>query len=131
MSHKAKNLAIQSSPESGTLSDRVVYVPSLRYIREGNTYIPSVDISSAKAYGQIQYMTTPGNGFASDAAVTEVENHADDSHASDLLMMVGDMILFAAAFRVIANRWGHVNVLRWDNRRMSYIEQCVKVGSHG
>jgi hypothetical protein len=103
----------------------MVIVPSLRYKLDPTSgqHVPVADISPAKEFGNIVFLTTPGNRYVNQLVIDEIVSKMEDIGPDDVIMMTGDMILFAIAAGEMAGYFGYFNTLRWYSRENRYIKE--------
>lgn len=97
-----------------------VYVPSLRYKNGPDGFVPTADITPAESFGEIVYLTTPGNNPVTQAAIDDLINKIDDITEQDYILLTGDVVLLGIALGEMAMRLDTIRVLRWDGREKTY-----------
>lgn len=99
-----------------------VYISSMRFKHDPETgeAHPLVDISSAAKYGEITYLTTPGNTKISQSKIQDIAEKMRDSSPEDFILLTGDIFLTSVAISEFGLTHGFVKILRWDRRELSY-----------
>jgi hypothetical protein len=86
-----------------------------------------MDMTSAKPYGELVtlYPEQPNDVFACSKHTYLIKNKLKDAESSDYLLVVGNMILVLLTFGVLLEKFGYVNVLLYDVRKMTYVPRVV------
>jgi hypothetical protein len=92
----------------------------MRFKYSDDGYIPVVDITPAEAFGEIKYLTTPGNNPVTQEAINALIDAMADVDENDLILLTGDTLLCSIALGEMAAIFGKVRLLRWHNREASY-----------
>jgi hypothetical protein len=97
-----------------------VLIPSLRYKMNGDNFEPIVDIAPAAQFGEITYLTTPGNNVLHAIAIDQVRRAMAESNEDDMIMLTGDTVLVSVAIGEYAAMYDKIRVLRWHSRDNEY-----------
>ena len=100
-----------------------VYVTQESSRREGDRWVPSVDLSPALEFGQIRILMPPGTSFFSPApTIAALKEALRDFTEWDFLLPMGDPVIMAAASMIAAQRTGgRVALLKWDRQIRRYV----------
>ena len=101
-----------------------VYVPQVpsRYETTIDSWVPTVNLDPAKAFGEISILLPPEAGRMAPKALQEIllkglENITKD----DWLLATGDPIITAIANAIAVQKLdGLLRLLRWDKRAKAY-----------
>lgn len=105
-----------------------VFIPILptRYDKATDKRVPSLDLNAAAKYGELVNMLIgPVGKEELPEALDNIREQSQYIEKNDLVLVVGDVVLVAAAIAYVSQRNGSVNVLRWDRQRRDY--DVVKV----
>jgi len=98
-----------------------VYVTQLPTRRENNGWVPTVDITPAREFGEIVYLMPPGMNFP-DAEMVESQLESSLAHfaAEDFLLPMGDPIVMVVAAALLGAERVPFKVLKWDRITKRY-----------
>lgn len=103
------------------MSSGSVYVTQVPARREGASWVPTVDITAARDFGDIRLLVPSGmNQSTTDDAVYQMKAGLKEYTAEDYLLLLGDPVLIGAAVAVLAPRFTKLNLLKWDRKNMKY-----------
>jgi hypothetical protein len=100
-----------------------VFIPSLRFRKNDNgEYAPVFDTTLAEKYGEVVFLTTPGNAPVNQMAIDLAANVLSDKVTDkDYILLSGDMVLFAVVVAQMAHELGFARILRWEPRDNKYL----------
>jgi len=108
-----------------------VYVPQQpsRFDPATRLWIPTVNISPAKVYGEIIVMLPPNaNRLHTAPLVAALRDVMADFTIDDFIVAVGDPSLIATAACLAAKKTGGVlRILKWDRMANNYIPVEINV----
>lgn len=104
-----------------------VYITQIPARLEASRWIPIVDVSPAKEYGELKVMLPAGINFHAAAPVIQQlrDELRDFRGDEDYLLPIGDPLVMAAAAALIARREPSFKMLKWDRYSRKYL--CYKV----
>lgn len=101
-----------------------VYVPQIpsRYDSQIQSWVPTVNLDPAKAFGQIEILLPPEAGrMAPDALRKILLKSMEKITANDWLLATGDPVITAIATTISVQKLdGLLRLLRWDKRVKAY-----------
>lgn len=110
--------------QANTSSTRTVLVPNLptRFDSATGLYVPTVDLTGVEPrWGRLRIATEgrvhPGNIKSSIAAVRAA---VEEMQPGDMVMMMGDSVVVAAALAAAWDLMGEFLVLRWKRELAEY-----------
>lgn len=102
----------------------VTQIPSRRD-RETRLWVPTVNITPAEKFGQIETLLPPGSQFfAAKEAVRIIKQrlHDIDYQPQDYFLPLGSPVVMTVAGAIAARRGnGRLNVLVWDGQNGNYV----------
>lgn len=102
-----------------------VFFPQVPSRREGNMWVPTINIAPAERHGDIETLLPPGSQFFAAAETTRLIKqrlHELDYQQGDFLVAVGNPVIMFVTAAVAARRSnGCLNVLVWDKHSSSYV----------
>ena len=101
---------------------RKVFIPQVptRFDHATQERVPSLDLNPARQYGEFVEMTHYSRPGRTDEALAELKTTIRHATADDLILVVGDIVLVAAAISMMNDMFGRALVLRWDRDKKSY-----------
>ena len=106
---------------SNTNENRVL-VTQLPSRREGDSWVPSIDISPAQKWGEIKILLPMGMNFPTADLVREQLYSALEvfDRERDILLPMGDPIVQAFACAMLGAHFGQFRMLKWDRHDKAY-----------
>lgn len=108
-----------------------VFVPQVpsRFDRAARIWVPIVDLSSAKQYGELVELLPPeANRLHTGPLVAAMKESMAQITEQDWLVAVGDPSLIAAAAAIAAARChGALRILKWDRITSTYLAVEMKL----
>lgn len=102
-----------------------VYVPQQpsRFDSATRLWIPTINLDSAKAFGEVLVMLPPNaNRLHTAPLVAALKEQMAECTAEDYIVAVGDPSLIAAAACIAARKTGGLlRMLKWDRMSSTYI----------
>lgn len=102
-----------------------VYIPQMpsRFDHATNLWIPTVNISPAKRFGEVTVILPPAAGRASlELCLKALEDALQDFGGEDVLLALGDPTMYAMAAVIAArNNNGVLRMLKWDRIMADYL----------
>jgi hypothetical protein len=98
-----------------------VYITQLPARREGNAWVPTVDVTPAREFGELIYLIPHGMNFP-EAEMVEPQLVAGLANfkAEDYLLPMGDPVVMAAAGAVLGALRKPFKLLKWDRIAKRY-----------
>lgn len=79
------------------------------------------DYSAADRFGDVKIIySSIGREFYPTAAIEHARRVLSNMREDDYLVMSGDPALCAICVTVAVEKWGRVNILRWDRNALNY-----------
>lgn len=106
-----------------------VWVPQQpsRYDKAYDVWVPSINLTPAAIYGEIEILLPPG---ASPIALSPIKQALKEKFANstsdDLLVAVGDPSLIALCAVLLAQKHQRLNMLKWDKNNGNYFKVEVE-----
>lgn len=98
-----------------------VIVPSLRYKQAlDGSYIPTTDITPAEEFGELVYLTPPGNWQLTQENMDTIIERMECVREDDIILLTGDIVVCAVVIGEMAARFDMFRVLRWHGRDNAY-----------
>lgn len=100
-----------------------VYVTQVPHRRDGEAFVPSINIGPATEHGTLVVMMPPRAPFVTTHDLFEQLRFSlqdYDAEAGDCLLPLGDPVVAAAACAVLAIE-GPFTILRWDRNVGRYV----------
>lgn len=108
-----------------------VYAPQLpsRYDAATKLWIPTVNIDSARSFGDVKVMLPPNaNRLHISPLVAALKEQMHDFGEEDYVVAIGDPSLIAAASCIAAKKAaGWLRMLKWDRQTSQYIAVEVQI----
>lgn len=109
--------------------DPIVFVTQIpsRHTR-GDQYIQTVDISSAKNFGEPRIIFPMGMNYPSmEIIADQLEESLADFQDQDFLLPLGDTMLMIAAAAILGRSFGDFTMLKWDRQERKYFTYLITV----
>ncbi len=93
----------------------------------------TINISSAKKYGEIKVLTTRSNliNYDQKAVVLQIEEGLLDYSEDDYILCLGDPIIIGIASAIAAiNNDNCLNLLKWDRQEQQYMPFTINLNIH-
>lgn len=93
---------------------------------------PKLNYADAERFGEVNFIAfddySPVSNSERNQATRERINAMIEDHmkATDHLLLVGDPILIGLAIHKAIEKFGQVNVLKWDRMNTKYVSFAVK-----
>lgn len=108
----------------------VIYITQLPSRRnpESGAYVPTVDVTPAKLFGDLRFIFPPGMNVQDMRAAAETMKVAlrDFDPASDYLLPMGDPALMVLAAAQLGSRWVDFKILKWDRHSGAYFTHKIE-----
>jgi hypothetical protein len=93
-------------------------------------FVPKFDLSSAKQYGDVEYLLTPTAApFNSGPVVKELKQKLSWFGDNDSLLLIGNPVLIGCAVAIAAKvNNGRVKVLQWSGTDRRYVAVQLDLG---
>jgi hypothetical protein len=106
-----------------------VYVTQIPSRITDGAWIPTVDVSPARVFGELKVMLPSGINYAEAAPVVlQLRGLLRDFDPdNDFLLAVGDPVVMAVAAALIGNEHDYFTLLKWDRRQARYLPYEVKM----
>lgn len=103
-----------------------VYVvqQAMKFDKRSSSLRPKYDVSSAKRYGEIEWLLSPSAApFSNESVIEELHQKLQYYTSDDYLLLIGNpaLIGFVVAIAAIYSL-GHVRVLQWSGKDKRYID---------
>lgn len=102
-----------------------VYVPQQpsRFDSATRLWIPTINLDSAKAFGEVLVMLPPNaNRLHTAPLIAALKDQMAECSAEDYIVAVGDPSLIAAAACIATRKTGGLlRMLKWDRMSSTYI----------
>lgn len=102
-----------------------VYVPQQpsRFDQATRLWIPTINLDSAKAFGDVTVMLPPNaNRLHTAPLIAALKEQMNDLNEHDYIVAVGDPSLIAAAACIASRKTGGLlRMLKWDRMSSTYI----------
>jgi len=101
-----------------------VFVPQVpsRYDQSINSWVPIINLDSAKVFGEIEVLLPPEAGRMLPEQIQSIlSDKLYNISEEDWLLATGDPILIGITAALAANRLeGRLRILRWNKRQKNY-----------
>lgn len=99
-----------------------VFVTQLPSRLEDGVWVPSVDVSPAKEFGELVFVIPPGlNHPTADTVIQQLRDRLHDFNSvEDFLLPMGDPVIMAAASALLGRRTSWFRLLKWDRITRRY-----------
>lgn len=88
-----------------------------KYDHDQKTFVPSVDLTPAREFGELVYLTPIGAGFDPAAMLDTLRENLNGFTEDDFLLPIGSPVLIAWAAGIAANlTGGKIKLLEWPRR---------------
>ena len=108
-----------------------VFIPQVpsRFDGGSNLWIPTVNVSRAKDFGDLVVMLPPAASRTGiDACAASIARQMEDYGPEDYLIAIGDPTLYAVAACCAARQTdGLLRMLKWDRISSNYILEEVEL----
>jgi hypothetical protein len=100
-----------------------VFITQIPSRKEGDRWLPTVDISTAEFFGEVVIMLPPSAAFfAGQNIVEELKRHLATFTHDDYFLPMGDPMIMAVGGGIAARRAnGSLKVLKWDKMTKKYL----------
>lgn len=103
-----------------------VFVTQLPSRRENGVWIPILDITPAKEFGELNIMSPSGmNQVTLQNIILPIQQKLQAFKDDDYLLPLGDPLLMVLASAFLGARRKHFNVLKWDRKVAKYYSYTV------
>lgn len=99
-----------------------VLVTQLPSRREGDAWVPTVDITPASKHGEVEILLPMGMNFPSAEMIKEqlYPKLIAFDRSRDILLPMGDPIVMAVACAILGSHLGGFEMLKWDRHDRAY-----------
>lgn len=99
-----------------------VLVTQLPSRREGDSWVPTIDITPASKHGEVEIILPMGINFPSAEMIKEqlYKKIIAFDRSRDILLPMGDPIVMAVACAMMGSYHGHFRMLKWDRHDHGY-----------
>lgn len=98
-----------------------VFVTQLPSRYEDGSWVPSVDVSPAKDFGELVFIIPPGFNHPSiETALPQLLAKLEEFTEHDYLLPMGDPLLMSAASAILGSRFQAFKMLKWDRLTRKY-----------
>lgn len=108
-----------------TNSERpMVYIPHLvtKYDKTRDRVIPSMDFTPAAKYGELNLILDDDfNPLFFQRTIEQIKWALVNFRDCDYFLPVGDPAIIGACCSIIVEKFGVLNILKWDKKTQSYI----------
>ena len=104
----------------------VVQVPH-RHDPQKGRLVPVVDLSDAKRFGELKFLTGPNAKPFDSSVIQEIERNLRHFKPTDFLLLIGAPILMGIATAYAADVAGTVKFLSWNGRESAYTPVEIEV----
>ena len=102
------------------MKESKIFVTQLPARRENNQWVPIVDITPAKEFGDIVVMLPSGINYPDTNSVKEqLIPQLEEFGEEDFLLPLGDPLVMTVATALVARK-GFFKILRWDRQSRRY-----------
>jgi len=117
----------RSEQKGNSVSQPVVYITQLSTRREGSAWVPTVDITPAKEFGDLVYLLPSGMNYPSLGEVLPVlqAGLAKFRHSQDMVLPMGDPTVIMAVGAILGAAGDSFKLLKWDRKSHRYFIQEI------
>lgn len=103
-----------------------VFVTQIPGRRENDAWVPSIDISPAKEFGDLEIIFPVGYNFPSlEIALPKLRERLSTFLPGDYLLALGDPTLMMAASALLGRQLNQFEILKLDRRLQRYFSQVI------
>ena len=107
-----------------------VFVTQLPSRREHGVWIPILDITSAKSFGDLHILSPSGLNYATLQQIMPVLcEKLSAFKPEDFLLPLGDPLLMSLASAFLGSQLKTFNILKWDRKEMKYYSYTVSIAA--
>lgn len=110
-----------------------VFITQIPARLDFGSWIPTVDVTPAKAFGEIHLMVPSGLNYPDGKMATQQlrKSLINFDPQTDYLLALGDPVLASVASALLAYEHGHFTLLKWDRQQRIYVPYKIEVqGNH-
>lgn len=106
----------------------ITQLPSRRSPEHGG-YVPTVDVTPAKLFGELRFIFPPGMNVQDMSAAAEQMAAAleDFDPGTDYLLPMGDPALMTLAAAQLGARFEQFRILKWDRHSGAYFVHAISI----
>lgn len=98
-----------------------VFITQLPTRREGDAWVPTVDIKPAEEHGELLFLIPPGHNFPNaDMIQEQLGPKLASFGAADSLLAIGDPVVMTVAAAILGARREPFTLLKWDRITKRY-----------
>ena len=108
------------------MEDSKVFVTQVPSRLEDGQWVPTVDITPARKFGEIEVLFPAGFFYTDRSSFQRLKErlHAFQSD-NDFLLPMGDPVLMSAAAAILGSRHEAFSVLKWDRKTSEYYHYTI------